>query len=77
MSKLIAIIERIQNVDNLNIVSFDFNGIPLKMMRLPSDPVILTVPNVLTTTPPHSKHFMIHTSGVMGPSILQNQAHIP
>ena len=34
MSKLTAIIEKIQNVDNLNIVSFDFNSISLKMMSL-------------------------------------------
>ena len=34
MSTLIATIEKIQNVDSLNIVTFDFNGITLRMMSL-------------------------------------------
>jgi len=34
MSKLIATIKNIQSVDNLNIVTFDFNNILLKMMSL-------------------------------------------
>ena len=34
MSKLIATIKKIQNVENLNIVTFDFNSISLKMMSL-------------------------------------------
>lgn len=34
MSKLIATIKRINNIDNLNIVEFDFSGTTLKMMSL-------------------------------------------
>ncbi len=34
MSKLIATIKKIQNVENLNIVTFDFNSTLLKMMSL-------------------------------------------
>ena len=34
MSNFIATIEKINSVDNLNIVEFDFNGITLKMMSL-------------------------------------------
>lgn len=34
MSTLIATITKIQSVDNLNLVSFDFNGTELKMMSL-------------------------------------------
>ena len=34
MSKFIATIKKIQSVDNLNIVEFDFNGLTLKMMSL-------------------------------------------
>lgn len=34
MSTLSATIKKIQSVDNLNLVTFDFNGIDLKMMSL-------------------------------------------
>ena len=34
MSKFIATIKKINSVDNLNIVEFDFNGLTLKMMSL-------------------------------------------
>ena len=34
MSNFIATIKKINSVDNLNIVEFDFNGITLKMMSL-------------------------------------------
>ena len=34
MSKLVATIKKINSVDNLNIVEFDFNGLTLKMMSL-------------------------------------------
>ena len=34
MSQLVATIKKINSVDNLNIVEFDFNGIILKMMSL-------------------------------------------
>ena len=34
MSQLVATIKKINSVDNLNIVEFDFNGITLKMMSL-------------------------------------------
>ena len=34
MSTLLATIKKIQSVDNLNLVSFDFNGTELKMMSL-------------------------------------------
>ena len=34
MSKLVATIKKINSVDNLNIVEFDFNNITLKMMSL-------------------------------------------
>ena len=34
MSRLLATIKKIQSVDNLNLVTFDFNGIELKMMSL-------------------------------------------
>ena len=34
MSQLVAIIKKINSVDNLNIVEFDFNGLTLKMMSL-------------------------------------------
>ncbi|MBC8237339.1 MAG: TOBE domain-containing protein [Helicobacteraceae bacterium] len=34
MSTLLARIKKIQSIDNLNIVTFDFNGIDLKMMSL-------------------------------------------
>jgi molybdopterin-binding protein len=34
MSKLLALISKIESVDNLNIVSFDFFGTELKMMSL-------------------------------------------
>ena len=34
MSKFIATIKKIQSIDNLNIVEFDFNGLTLKMMSL-------------------------------------------
>lgn len=34
MSTLVATIKKIQSVDNLNLVTFDFNGIELKMMSL-------------------------------------------
>ena len=34
MSTLLARIKKIQSVDNLNLVTFDFNGIELKMMSL-------------------------------------------
>jgi len=37
MSKLIATIEKIQTIDSLNIVSFDFSGNKLKMMSLELD----------------------------------------
>jgi len=37
MSKLITTIIKIQSVDSLNIVSFDLNGIVLKMMSLELD----------------------------------------
>ena len=34
MSQLVATIKKINSVDNLNIVEFDFNGLTLKMMSL-------------------------------------------
>lgn len=34
MSQIIATIKKINSIDNLNIVEFDFNGITLKMMSL-------------------------------------------
>jgi hypothetical protein len=34
MSNFIATIKKINSVDNLNIVEFDFNGLTLKMMSL-------------------------------------------
>ena len=34
MSKFIAIIKKINSIDNLNIVEFDFHGTTLKMMSL-------------------------------------------
>ena len=34
MSKFIATIKKIQTIDNLNIVEFEFNGLTLKMMSL-------------------------------------------
>jgi len=34
MSNIIATVSKIQNVDSLNIVNFDFNGTPLSMMSL-------------------------------------------
>ena len=34
MSKFIATIKKIQSIDNLNIVEFDFDGLTLKMMSL-------------------------------------------
>ena len=34
MSTLRATIKEIQSVDNLNLVTFDFNGIDLKMMSM-------------------------------------------
>jgi molybdopterin-binding protein len=37
MNQIVAIIKKINNVDNLNIVEFDFNGTTLKMMSLDLD----------------------------------------
>ncbi len=37
MNKLISTIKTIKNIDNLNIVEFDFDGITLKMMSLDLD----------------------------------------
>lgn len=37
MSQLVATIKKINSVDNLNIVEFDFDGITLKMMSLDLD----------------------------------------
>ena len=34
MSQLVATIKKINSIDNLNIVEFDFNGLTLKMMSL-------------------------------------------
>lgn len=34
MSQIVATIKKINNIDNLNIVEFDFEGITLKMMSL-------------------------------------------
>lgn len=34
MSQLVATIKKINNIDNLNIVEFDFSGLTLKMMSL-------------------------------------------
>lgn len=34
MSQIIAVIKKINNIDSLNIVEFDFNGLDLKMMSL-------------------------------------------
>ncbi|MFT5660243.1 MAG: molybdopterin-binding protein, partial [Sulfurimonas sp.] len=34
MSTLLATIKKIESIDSLNIVTFDFNGIDLKMMSL-------------------------------------------
>lgn len=38
MSQLVATIIKIQNIDNLNIVEFDFCGLTLKMMSLDLNP---------------------------------------
>ncbi|MDD2886417.1 MAG: TOBE domain-containing protein [Aliarcobacter sp.] len=37
MNQIVAIIKKINNIDNLNIVEFDFNGTTLKMMSLDLD----------------------------------------
>lgn len=37
MNQIVATIKKINNVDNLNIVEFDFNGTTLKMMSLDLD----------------------------------------
>lgn len=54
MSQIKAIITHIETVDNLNIVKFDFNGQPLKMMSLGlSDDIAVGKEVVLGIKPTH------------------------
>ncbi len=54
MSKIIANIKQINSVDSLNIVSFDFSGISLKMMSLELKSQIKVGSKVLLTAKPTS-----------------------
>jgi len=49
MNKVEAIISKIDNIDNLNIVQFDFSGIQLKMMSLDLDEKIKIGQKVILT----------------------------
>jgi molybdopterin-binding protein len=66
MSQIRAIITHIETVDNLNIVKFDFNGQPLKMMSLGlSDDIAVGKEVLLGIKPTHiaiGKDFSGHLS---------------
>nr|WP_321266632.1 TOBE domain-containing protein [uncultured Sulfurimonas sp.] len=54
MNEFKATITNIQNVENLNIVKFDFNGIKLSMMSLElSDKITINSKVILSTKPTH------------------------
>ncbi|XOB62292.1 TOBE domain-containing protein [Campylobacterota bacterium DY0563] len=52
MNKIVATISQIHNIDNLNIVEFDFSNLKLKMMSLDLSDKIKTGQKVMLTVKP-------------------------
>ncbi|WP_320035631.1 TOBE domain-containing protein [Halarcobacter sp.] len=52
MNKIVATISQIHNIDNLNIVEFDFSNLKLKMMSLDLSDKIKTGQKVILTVKP-------------------------
>ncbi|MDD2895138.1 MAG: TOBE domain-containing protein [Aliarcobacter sp.] len=70
MNQIVAIIKKINNVDNLNIVEFDFNGTTLKMMSLDLDSDVQVGKKVNLITKPTNISIAKNLSGELS---LSNQ----
>lgn len=70
MSQLVATIKKINSVDNLNIVEFDFDGITLKMMSLDLDKEIQINKKVKLSVKPSN---VIIAKNLFGEISLSNQ----